>query len=219
MNAKLEDIFRDVRVAIDEIATNDSEFLSEQDESELDGIIRGKLCEAVDFVHLSADLDLMMGDGFVEKEIDEDDETLDVTGMLRFIMGKRAGWKRSVREVYLEGSEEWSIAMDEWVGASVDRPAVLEEFDYGKRIMRLLPETGDGKVVMLEKCVIKNDGEGDVVGDLPVLGNEYVVVDGLLYSAMVNYLSGLVLMVLNEDRGENMMKSAMSRIGMDIEKS
>jgi hypothetical protein len=133
--------------------------------------------------------------------------------MIRFIQGKGNDWRNAVRELTEEGTMEYVIATDEYVGASIDRPAVLLEYVNGGRTLSLLPEgqaqEGSlGSVVYIDKAAITTS---DNVSSVPI--------DSNLYAAMVEYLAGLVLMVLNDNRGENMIQLAKSMIGMDINKN
>lgn len=212
MNKLVSDIISDVRLAIDEVGVNDSEFLSETDEAQLDDLISGKLCEAVDWVHSSAALELMSGDAFTYASVPSTgSKDVDVTDMIRFVQGKGYGWKNAVRELTEEGTAEYTIAFDEYVGASVDRPVVLLEFVMGKKMLKLLPMDAEnpGSVVYVKRSEISIP-ETELGDD-----EEMVNVDSNLYSAMVNYLGGLVLMTLNDDRGENMVQVAKSMVGLE----
>ncbi len=65
MTYLLTTIYDDVRTAIDEIALNDATFISDQDNDEMQTIIRQKVLQAADHVHLNADLSRFYGDEFV----------------------------------------------------------------------------------------------------------------------------------------------------------
>ena len=208
MDIKVEDIVKDVRVVIDEIAQNDSGFLSSQDETELDTIIKGRLCEAVDFVHSSAALDLMGGD--VAERENCSVSGLSVNNMLRFVIGFCNGWSKSVNEVLLDGTEEYAMATDEYVGASNQRPAALVDFNGAGKTLYLIPNDGSGYVVYIKKCSVKTNTTTETPYD-------YVEIDSLMKDSVVNYLAGLTLMTLNDGRGENLIKLATSRIGVGVE--
>lgn len=219
MEVLVSDIKTKVRTVIDEIAPNDAQFLGTQDEAELDTIINNRLCEAVDFVHGGADRDLLAGDAYKVVSVGSG-VSVDVTDMLRFISGKKTGWSRSVTELTIDGSEEYAIALDEYVGASTDRPAALITLDESSgaahRKLQLMPTGQTGKIFYIEKCEIKQ-------GEEPVEENseeepetyDYVNIDKLMVDAVVNYLAGLVLMTLNDDRGENLIKLATNMIGVE----
>lgn len=62
MRYDINDIYDDVRNAIDEIALNDADFIGSQDNSEMQDIISAKVEEAADYVHLNADIARMACD-------------------------------------------------------------------------------------------------------------------------------------------------------------
>ena len=209
MTALTTEIIADVRKAIDEMGVNESEFFSGSDETALQELITSKIVEAVDWVHSSAALEVMSGDAFTHANVPSTGiKSVDVSDMIRFIYGKGYGWRNAVRELTEEGTMEYAIANDEYVGASFDRPAVLLEYVNGGRTLSLLPEGEShgeysGEVVYMKKTSI---------------ALSIVVIDSNLYSAMIEYLGGLVLMVLNDNRGENMVQIAKSMIGLDVNK-
>lgn len=198
-------VVTDVRTAIDEIGLNDGEFLPGTDEEQLETLIKGRLCEAVDWVHSSAALELMSGDEFTHVNVPDSTGSVSVTDMIRFVQGKGNGWKNAVRELTEDGTAEYDMAVDEYVGASVDRPAVVLKYVSGGRELSLLP-VGAGSVVYVKKATTYVE-QGS---------QESIKVDKNLYAAMLNYLGGLVLMVLNDDRGENMVQMAKGEIGLDV---
>lgn len=61
----ITDIYNDVRTVIDEIALNDADFVGDQDNSEMQTIIRHHAVEAADHVHLNADLKRFANDAAV----------------------------------------------------------------------------------------------------------------------------------------------------------
>ena len=205
-------IVEDVRLAIDEIGLNDGEFLSDSEDAQLDDLIKGRLCEAVDWVHSSAALELMSGDIFTHATVSSG-APVTATDMIRFVQGKGYGWKNAVRELTEEGTAEYDIAVDKYVGASVDRPAVVLEYVSGGKQLSLLPvdATHDGSVVYVKRAATESQQTGqDTV--------EVIKVDANMYAAIVNYLGGLVLMELNDNRGENMVQLAKGMVGLETNK-
>jgi hypothetical protein len=199
---KTEDtIIRDVRIAIDEIGVNGGDFIGGSDDDELDTIIRRKIAEAVDWAHSNASIEVLSGDSFESVTISSDGAS--VNQMLRFISARADGWTRSVRELTEEGTEEYAIAIDEYVGASKDRPvAVLVYSQSGKKIELLPSGETDGTAIVIKRCVADPDG---------------VKIDSGVYEAVISYLAAIVLMTLNDSRGENLMQLAKGVIGMDAQ--
>ena len=62
MQKPVEKIVADVRRCIDEIALNDADFISGQDNTEMDAIIRSKVIDALRYVHGNADWSLIDSD-------------------------------------------------------------------------------------------------------------------------------------------------------------
>lgn len=200
---KTEDtIIRDVRTAIDEIGANDGEFYSGIDDSELDTIIRSKIAEAVDWAHGNASLEVLAGDSYEVVSIPADGEA-SVVNMLRFVSAKVDGWTRHVRELTEEGTEEYVIAADKYVGASQDNPSVVLWHSRGGKSISLLPESETGgTAIVINRCIPDASG---------------AIVDSGVYAAVINYLAAIVLMTLNDGRGENLMQLAKGMIGMDAQ--
>jgi len=210
MNKTITDITNDVRVVIDEIATNDSEFSGGQDFAELNTIVSKKVCEAVDYVHRAANANFLQGDAVtLVDEITAIEHQpagrVEMPDFLRFILAYVSSWYRNEKVLITEDSAEYLAVKDSYVGADREHPAAVLRQEAGNNqvgyIIELLPyQNGDtGKVAYIKKCTIENDS---------------IVVDSGVYESMINYLAGLVLMVLNDDRGENLIALANKEIGV-----
>lgn len=219
MNKNVEDILRDVRTAIDEIALNDSDFFGGSDNLEFDEIVRQKLAEAVDFVHGNATANLVdFGDTSVKSKELTKDASVDVdsisTGFeyrikkpdnfLRFIQGIMDCWSEYVTETIDAGDPDYRKVQDEYSGASVLRPAIL----WDGRQFRFIKGTSDthkATVLYFERCSY------DPNSTTPA---ESIEINKALYTALVYYLSGLVLMTYGEQRADDMFNMAMTHMGV-----
>jgi hypothetical protein len=219
MNKNVEDILRDVRTVIDEIALNDSDFFGGLDNYELHEIVRQKLAEAVDFVHGNANANLVdFSDASVKSKdltngASADDSSIGSgfeyrikkpNNFLRFIQGVMDCWSEYVTETIDAGDPDYLKVQDEYSGASVLRPAIL----WDGRQFRFIKGTSDkhkATVLYFERCSY------DPNSTTPA---ESIEINQALYTALVYYLSGLVLMTYGEQRADDMFNMAMTHMGV-----
>ena len=234
MNKSITNIITDVRKALDEEALNDSDMISGSDDSELDSVIALRAVEAADFVHLRADIAQMALDATktiqpsssdIPPRVDDDEEdeptpwslaetgvptptslgtdssNIPATDMLRFLTAYADGWKAPVSALAIEGSAEHAMALDEFVGASPERPvAILSSSDIGRTIT-LLPVSHAGFFVRyIPKAVLGASNALDI--------------DANLYEAYINYLSGITLLSLGDDRANDFIELSYNQLGI-----
>ena len=132
MDKTKDQIVGDVRIAIDEIAVNDSDFLDEKDGDELDAIIESKIEDAIDFVHGNAAIEKLSTESLSvikNSEFDDGNEMSYIAEVpddfLRFVQAQCSTWVRAVTEVLTPMDPLFSAAKDEYVHATVFSPAVL----------------------------------------------------------------------------------------------
>lgn len=148
MKKAIDDIVRDVRIALDEIGINDSGFIgSDQDalngdEADLDTIIKSKIVEALRFCILSADVKLVSEEGKVMSltptsagkygvdlsvKYNEQSETNTVVAVmpekfLRLLYAYVKGWSRAVTEVVDISDPQYAELLNPVATGTMQRP-------------------------------------------------------------------------------------------------
>lgn len=216
----IKSIVTDVRVAYDEIAQNDAMMIGDQDESELDTIIRSKIDEAINFVYSNANVDYLedddnvaVYDGYVKAE----DETLlsdktcildidkKIEGWVRLVWVKMDSWMYAVSDIMSRGDKDAAYVSDPYCGATYEKPAVV------------LSRTSKGRELRIYRA--SNDNEEGVnvayVKKFSMSEDESTTFGSSLYSAIVYYICSLVAMTFNEtERSREYMEMAATIMGI-----
>lgn len=227
---KVRDIITAVKTNMDEIGENDAEFMSGQDNKEMETIIESKIMEAYLFVLRNAREDLIGNDLksilrksnvalTVPAEGEYVDLPLDEVPYLRIILVRLQGWVKAVRweDFIEEGTDDEARVMDEVSGASWERPAVILMQSFrGLRLVGAQPklaENGgmsklDYNMMYIPEPLVKTDG---TVGD-----DTEINLGDKLNMALINYITGLVWVTYNDNaRAENMFELAMTEMGVE----
>lgn len=216
MNVGVTNIIERVKTTIDEIAANDAEWVSIQDNSEMDTIIEDKIPEAIDFVHRVAKYELLAGDEILTAEgtADSTRPVLTVTGgILRFLNAASDSWPWPVTTLLTKDEDEYAAALDEYCGASVDRPAVLME--SAERFMFLEVKAGDEySMDYIAKAKKKTATAGQDTEETVTV--EYYEIDENMVTAVIYQIAGLVCMTYNEERADTMFGQALAWMGVEV---
>lgn len=218
MNIDVTDIIAQVKTVIDEIAANDAEWVETQDNTEMESIIVQKIPEAVDFVHRTAKYELLAGDVIrtAEGTADSTRPTLTVTGgILRFISALCDSWPWEVTKLYTKDEDEYAASLDEYCGASVDRPAVLMKSPTKFMFVEAY-EGDDISMEYIAKAEKKTPDVTDGEASGTVVTGDYYEIDGFMVTAVIYYIAGLVCMTYNEERADTMFGQAMAWMGVEV---
>ena len=197
----LENIITDVKTAIDEIALNDADFLSGQDNAEANTIIASKIAEAIDYVHRYANIGLMRGDVFVTAPCTSISEgvasvTLSSNHLLRFVRAYAPDWRYPVTEAYEPTDTEYAMVSDPYVGGNADHPMVTrEQTSTGEP-----PSTGD--LFNLYKTGGAASACNLTYIPVSVLSGGGYSIDSNMYQAVVYRIAGLVLTTYREEHAK-----------------
>lgn len=213
-----------VRINLDEIGLNDSNFDGSADETELDTIIRSKISEALLYVYANADAKLL-----------DDDATTNLTGIatsndfakgycsvtipndqfLRLRYAVMKSWTHPVDTPIFWPSREYSRLKNTLTTGTYERPEVgilpnsfsTVDGQVNYTIVELYgpQKTGDEYVVSYVK-------RPDEVKDTDVAVN----VPDNLRLALVYYITGLVMVILSDDRAQSMFSQAMGYMGVEL---
>lgn len=209
------DIVSRVRRTINEARVNDSEFYTGADESELDSIIAAHVLEALNFVHGTADPDLLdagetathvtgtreLGSYFVG--------VVAVPGYLRLKSLRVQGWSKALTEMQSDEEDEYAKQSDPYACGTPERPAAFlsVNLENGERQIELysLPKI-DSSVRVEYMTFVEDTGADDGID-----------VSAKLEDAYIYYLSGLVLTVLNDQHADDMFNLAMALMGVSAQ--
>lgn len=215
--ATIGNIVRDVRINIDEIALNDADFES-RDENELDTIIKSKIGEGIMFVHGNADVNLMdsstisIGTSFSHETASSGYESVSVTNALRVVWAKLASWRWAVSEIVdYANQDEVACISDPISGANYERPGVVQKKQGDTITLQMYKPKGGAN----EECEVGYVAAISNTDLSSAADSTSITVDGKLYRAVINYISGLVLITLGDKaRAQEFIELAVSECGI-----
>jgi hypothetical protein len=197
-----------VRAAIDELQPNGSIFetASDSDSLDLDHIIRSNILQAVTNIHSTAPLSILGKDaqGATLDNATASDKVLSIPfpdGILRLVALKATDSAITVTELIPEDSEEAAKQNDPYVCGTYQRPvAVLRYYadnpviDYYS--LRTVPQGSAPSMIakLLYMPIPAFVGADE---------NESVPINKYLENAIINQLTGLVLMSYKDDNAQN----------------
>lgn len=209
-----EEIVRDVRICMDEAASNESEFLSTTDQEELDVLIASKMSDAYKVIHLSASPQLLTS------KIEEMTSASDNMGVVRVDVPKTVlrvlgvtinGWSRYVSEFILWTDRAYAELKNPITTGTMDNPkvAILEK-DADNYTLELYSSDKDEATVVL--YTIPEWGYNVSSED----ETEKFEISEKVYSAIVYYIAGLVYKTYKDVHGDVMMGQALQMIEAKI---
>lgn len=231
----MEDLVSAVRVKLDEIGLNDSEFapdvdtsgtVADKDEEELDTIIKSCFDEAVRYVFTNADTNLLEANHEQEFEYDEGGEegaitpelSLEVEGttegasiageLYRLVYGKLDCWARAVERPIFWTDKEYARLEDPLAMGTPERPEI------GIRVGRNFSSKKKEYVLTFYSA---KDTAGFGVLSLLVHpkadeNGQYSIPDRLV-PALVWYMAGQTLTTLRDQHAEAMFQQALLAMG------
>lgn len=205
MAAHTEDeIIGAVKTCVDEIALNDANFVEEQDDVEMDKIIKSKIHDAYRFVLTHADWSLIDPD----TSITEVSVGADLIGsvrlpdnFVRLCSARFQSWPLYIsRPVYWDDKEFATLA-DPYAGGTWERPKVGMVLDPWKTLkLYRAKDTSDTAEI---RIVTDNYTEGSGV-DIP----------DALYPSFIYYVSGLTLLTYKDEHADSMFNQALVLMGV-----
>ena len=209
------DIVSRVRQTLNESQVNESEFYTGADESELDGLIRSRALEALNFVHGTAEAGLLDADRTVSAVSDAAPvgggylcAVVPVPGFSRLKSIHVGGWARALSELGDCDSPEYAKQSDPYACGTPERPvAFLCDYGVDKKIELYSLVRADTSV-SVQYMVYRGALDTDATGA------EGVSVSDRLVDAYVYYLAGLVLVMLNDPHADDLLNMACSLMGV-----
>ena len=216
------DIISKVRLRIDEIRANESDFDGSIDETDLDALIEGLSLEALTYVNANADVvliepDIVVSSANTPSGVSYEEVTDLVEGMtvgkfsvpstfLRLVKAKNEDWYKSVREMVEEGDSAMEILHDPYLTGNKYHPYVatsLEPVQGGGYIRNMLlftvsPNSESYLAYMVKPTYTQND-------ELSV--SQYLV------EPFIYYLASLVLTTTGDSRSQTAYAKVMQLMG------
>lgn len=216
MNKSISELTAEVRKHMDEIAVNAGEFADlTNDNSDMEVIITSKVCQAIDDIRSAVNISALdssdltiMDDGFVVDDNKTNDRCYAVsepTDMLRFVKGSLSSWLDDVYTAYISGSQEAKIAYNEYVGASVYRPAVVRDKGTNGNIVVFVGRSEDEYA---------RENETATIWYVPkaTINNNNITFGDKLETAIVLYLTALVLIAYGESDRASVLNEQVKNI-------
>ena len=215
-------IIAKVRMLLNEIGLNDSEFEGGSDEQDLNTMIGDLAVDALRFVHGNAVAELLEADGYVFPDqlvatkgviADAGWAYVDnVSDYFRFVRAHCSDWKKPLLEALNEGTPAWDKLYNPLLTATVDNPkasigkshtATSEPPYVGTRItLHGIPPTGNINAYIL------------YIKEPKFEVTENIWVSRLLQDAFYYYLVYLVLMALGDARAATALQQALPLMGL-----
>lgn len=224
---KIDSLVKAVRVKLDEIGENDSEFVIDKDENELDTIIKSCFDEAVKYAFTNADTNLIEANHEQTFEYDEGGEEgefyvptlyLEVGGsvvgqsiageLYRLVFGKLDCWTRAVDKPILWTDKEYSRLSNPLTTGTPERPeigistgkhSVTKARRYAFEFYSAEKSSGSGELSLLVHPKANTLGEYEIPDRLE--------------SALVWHMAGQTLTILHDNHAEAMFQQALLAMG------
>ncbi len=214
MKTQVSQLIRDVMIALREVDPNESGFIGDKDNADLETMIRSKIEQSVDEVHRKASMSELSLDSTIDisyegtgkstgfrykvstgvltvllKAYSEGFQELTLgIDMLRMVCAKSKSWPHSVHNVVYPDDPLFEIVTDRYVGASSDFPAVTHQ----KK--RLIMEDHAPYMDALElRCLSDiSDWAHIIVIPKAKIENEMVDIDSKVYHKVVNTIAAKI---------------------------
>lgn len=215
MNIAVTELIDRVKVCIDEIALNDAEFVSGQDNMEMDTIIRSKITEAIRYILSNADWGLLEPDAVMTQGTEGSGFTIDENlvgriplpgNFLRVCYARFLSWKSFPTGVIYWNDSEYATLADEYATGTWERPKLAIVRNPG---------------LVLEMYSAKTANDGWVVAyvtepDTPGISEDDAKVDipDKLLEPTIYYIAGLTLLTYKDSHADSMFNQALVLAGM-----
>ena len=225
------EIITRIRLIIDELRMNESDFDDAQDDKDIDTLIEEMALEALRFVNLNAPHELLAADSrrstmeegyHVEPGIISGTQIgvfSSVDNFLRLVCARCSHWSKPVYDVIREGTPSWDKLSNKFLTGTVEDPRVsvgkaptgleIDKYDNVEVRMFCLPKVETGSVAA--EIYYMTQPEWGASSRLRI---SYLLQDAFYY-----YLAYLVLMALGDQRAQIALQQAYPLMGLKEEKN
>lgn len=203
-------------IGIDEIRNNESEWLSDKDNKEMNSIITSKIEDALRFVYMNADSSLLdltwKGDSELTKlpTHSTSDKTsyyecLLADDVLRLCYVKATGWQFHLTEPILYTDKEYATLKNPITTGYPDNPKMALVFkknnNENAKVLELYGVEGENPTVSI--AYMAEPKETNSSYDIP----------SKVYRAAVYYVAGLTLLTYKDSHADSLFNQALIMIG------
>lgn len=205
----MDQVVSKVREKLDEIAANESEMIgTEEDNANLNTVIKSCVPEAYRFVSLYAHPNMLEGKSYASPALNIDSNLVGrvslPTDFLRLISVRLSSWISSCSVFVDEDSPEYRMQSNKWVAGNKYHPVAA------------LVQTSSGRQVELYKASSSNDTLKSFMY-IPVLvsGATEVSLSDQTADAFIYYVAALTMVTFREEVADKFFAIARNLIGLE----
>lgn len=226
MKANKSEIITRIRLILDEIGLNDSDFEGEKDEQDLDKMIEEFSLEALRFVNLNAPHELLEADQVLSSGSRASFTTVkgliagtaigvfeQVDKFLRLVCARCSAWTKPVYEPIKEGTPSWDKLHNKFLTGTTEDPMV----SVGKASVSMSVDDYEKSEIRLY-CIPASDPS--CISEIYYMEQpswsteDKLHISYLLQDAFFYYLAYLVLLALGDGRSQIALQQALPLMGM-----
>lgn len=217
LKQSLESIVSDVRVCIDENASNEAEFLFRSDDTELDTIIKSKIEDAIRYALRNANLSFLeptvqdykvniVGNGVKYARVTLEEK------FLRFVSVKSEGWAHHVSEPILSTDRAYATLKNPITTGHLDNPKAAIILDGGKKLLELygMPQKDDDNPIV--KVTLSYISDVHIGKPDETTGTVYCDIPNKVYRGVIYYTAGATLQAFKDAHGDALISQATQMI-------
>lgn len=221
MATSVDTIIDDVKKCIDEIGNNESEWMNDNDNKEMNSIITSKIEDALRFVYMNADsslLDLTWKDDSELTKLPTHStsdktsyyECLLADDVLRLCYVKATGWQFHLTEPILYTDKEYATLKNPITTGYPDNPKMAlvfkkkdnnENANENAKVLELYGVEGESPTVSIA-----------YMAEPKATDNNYDI-PSKVYRAAVYYVAGLTLLTYKDSHADSLFNQALIMIG------
>lgn len=205
----IDEIIKEVRVKIDEIGINESEMMdTEEDNKNLDTIIKSCVSEAYRMVSLLSDVSMIEGKDGSDMQLDIDSGLVGRISLpsdfIRLVSVRLSSWISAKSSAVPEDSMEYRMQSNKWICGTPKRPVVA------------LVNGADGRILELYKAASVNDTLKSFTYVASIDRNSSSVnISEQLSDAFLYFVAGLSMVTFREEIAEDFFKLGRNMLGLE----
>lgn len=205
----IDEIIDAVRVKLDEIGLNESEMMdAEEDNKNLDEVIKSCISEAYRMVSLLADVSMIEGkDGSSSALTIGSDLVGRVTlpsDFIRLVGIRLSSWNSAKSSAVPEDSPEYRMQSNKWVCGSPSRPVVALVHNGSLRVLELYKASSSNDKLRSFTYVASISKDASSVG-----------ISEQLSDAFIYFVAGLTMVTFREDVADKLFAVGRNLLGLE----
>ena len=223
MLRSVSDIVSDVRMCIDELGLDESQFVGGTEDAEFEDVIKSKIEDALRYVSLNGSLDVLEFTWMKGEASVSDKKHVDIplpANLLRLCVVNVDGWPPMYKAIRGE-DREYMMLKNPITTGYPDNPKMAI---VTKAYAAVMPTSEDGGISESTNNVLElygypdNDGTPYLVAYMPEPSkvNEQYDIPAKAYRGVVYYTAGLTLLTYKDAHADALMNQAISLIGAKI---